>query len=104
MAPDVSGSAPAGEAVVCEIRRSASRWRVPVEFTVAADGGIYARGIGAEVEANQPYLHVFLQADSVPFAAGSGSTAQVRFDAREETLGGWMKRRLPTFLYNWRIG
>lgn len=93
------------EAVVREIRRSASRYRVPVELTVAAGGEIYARDTGNEIEADQPYLHVFLQADSVPLeAAGSGLTAQVRFDAREETLGGWMKRRLLTFFYNWRTG
>jgi putative peptide zinc metalloprotease protein len=91
-------------AVVREIYRSASRHQVPVELTMAAGGRIYARATGAQTEADQPYLHVFLAADSVPVdGSGAGLTAAVRFKARVETLGDWAQRRLLNFLNNWRM-
>ena len=91
-------------AVVREIRASASRRQLPVELTVAGGGDIYARASGDDVEAVQPYLHVLLEVEDVPLdVAGSGLTAKVRFPAAVETLGGWMKRRLLTFFYNWRL-
>lgn len=94
---------PKVRAVVREIRSSASRWHVPVPLTLVGGGGIYARGTSQGLAADQPYLHVFLEVDSVPLqVAGSGLRAQVRFAAGVETVGGWMRRRLLTFLYNWR--
>lgn len=91
--------------IVREIRRSASRYRVPVELTVAAGGQIYVRATGNETEASQPYLHVFVEADSIPVpGAGVGLTASVLFAAHQETLGEWMRRRLLTLFHNWRMG
>ena len=76
---------------------------VPMELTIVAGGEISARNRGGKIEADEPLLHVLLETDSVPFAGGgSGLTAQVRFDARSETLGAWVKRQVLTFLYNWR--
>lgn len=71
---------------------------------MAAGGQIHARSTGAEAEADQPYLHVFLEADSIPVPRqGSGSTAAVQFPAREETLGNWVRRHPLNFVHNWRM-
>jgi len=91
-------------AVVREICRSASRYEVPVELTMAAGGRIHARTIGNQIEAEQPYLHVFLAADTIPAGGlGAGLTAAVRIPARVETLGDWARRGLLTFFHNWRM-
>ncbi len=94
----------ATRAVVCEIRRSASRRHVPIELTVAGGGEIIARADGSEIEATQPYLHVFLIADDAPLEhVGSGLTATVRIPASSETLGEWATRSLLNFLHHWRM-
>jgi putative peptide zinc metalloprotease protein len=91
-------------ATVREIRRAASRHRVPVELTVAAGGQIYARSVGEEAEANQPYLHVFLEADYVPLqGAGGGLTASVQFAAREQKLIDWLRHGVFTFFHHWKM-
>lgn len=91
------------EGIVCEVRRSASRAHVPIELTVAAGGEIQARSTGDAVEAEQPYLHVFLRVDDTPLGnAGSGMTARVEFGAREESLGGWLQRSFLSFMHRWR--
>ncbi|HLQ38171.1 MAG TPA: hypothetical protein VK348_10235 [Planctomycetota bacterium] len=92
-------------AVVREIRPSASRDVVPVELTMAAGGDIFVHPVERSAQADQPYLHVFLEVDSVPLeAAGSGLTAWVRLQARTETLGGWLQHRFLSFLNRWRLG
>ena len=91
--------------MVAEIRPVASRGQVPVELTIAGGGEIYAQQRDGRIEADQPLLHVLLEADSIPLPDGGGGlTAQVRFAARPETLGGWVKRHVWTFFYNWRAG
>ncbi len=104
---DVRLSSDPGRSIVAsvhEIRRSASRSRVPVELTMAGGGDIYAVGTSGGVETDQPYLHVFLAVEDAAFEeVGNGTTARVRFGAGVETLGGWAKRRLLTFIYNWRM-
>ncbi|MEE9125968.1 MAG: hypothetical protein V3U11_02405, partial [Planctomycetota bacterium] len=91
-------------AVVCEIRRSASRSEVPVELTMLAGGEIYARPLGnATAEADEPYLHVFFRTGSVPIEGGvTGLTARVRIPARLQTLGEWLQRKLFNFYNAWK--
>ena len=89
-------------ATVREARRSASRDHVPVELTVAAGGEIFAKETEGRVQADRPYLHVFLQVEDEPLESfGSGMTARVRFAARTQTIGDWCKRGLLQFFYNW---
>ena len=92
------------KAVVSEIRRSASRHKVPVELTMLAGGEIYAQKVGRESTADQPYLHVFFRAESVPIDGGvTGLTARVRIPARTETFGGWLRRKLHNFYNTWKM-
>lgn len=89
---------------VREIRRAASRHSVPAELTIAAGGQIYARSVGDDTEADQPYLHVFLEVDYVPLQdAGGGLTAAVRFAAREQKLLDWVRHGLLTFFHHWKM-
>lgn len=92
-------------AVVSEIRRSASRNKVPVELTMLAGGEIHAKPVGeAETEADQPYLHVFFRAESVPIEGGvTGLTARVRIPARIQTLGEWVQQTLFWFYSSWKM-
>jgi hypothetical protein len=68
-------------------------------------GNVYVRQhSGAGFAADQPYLHVLLEADSVPLRArGSGLTARVRLPARVEVLGKWFQHRLQAFLNAWQM-
>jgi len=93
------------DAVVCEIRRSASRSKVPVELTMLAGGEIYARPVGeASAEASEPYLHVFFRTTSVPIPGGvTGLTARVRIPARLQTLGEWVHQTLSRFYFSWKM-
>jgi len=90
---------------VREIRRSASRNHVPVELTMLAGGQIYAKPVDRETaEADEPYLHVFLQAESVPLETGAtGLTGRVRLQARTETLGAWIRRKVLGFYNAWKL-
>ena len=92
-------------AVVREIHRSASRYEVPEALTMLGGGDLYVRSQhGSAVAAEEPYLHVLLEADSVPLQArGTGLTARVRLPARAEFLGSWLQHRLLTFLNAWRM-
>lgn len=91
-------------ATVCETRRSASRRSVPAELTIAAGGAVVVHDVGGQFEADRPYVHVFLRLDGdQPASAASGMTAQVRFAARELTLGSWVRQSLLDFFYNWRL-
>ena len=95
------------EAVVHEIRKAASRAEIPIALTMLGGGDVYAKPMGESTTmaiANQPYLHVLLQIDSVPMASrGDGLTARVRLPARVELFGGWVQRRVLTFLNSWRM-
>ncbi len=92
-------------AVVREIRSSASRYEVPPALTMLGGGDVYVqhnRSTGAA--ADEPYLHVLLEADSVPMQArGAGLTARVLLPARVEMLGTWVKHRVLTFVNAWRM-
>lgn len=94
-------------AVVREIRAAASREEIPLPLTMLGGGDVYAKPIGetgAAAIADQPYLHVLLEVDSVPLSAqGAGLTARVRFDARIELFGWWMQRRVLAFWNSWRM-
>lgn len=90
-------------ATVREIRRAASRYEIPIALTNLGGGDVYARPrIGSGAVAEEPYLHVWLEVDSVPMAAkGTGLTAKVCLPARIEMLGGWVRRRLMNFWNSW---
>jgi putative peptide zinc metalloprotease protein len=91
-------------ATVREIRGATSRHQVPIELTIAAGGQIYARASGQETEADQPYLHVFLEVEETPLPrAGGGMTASVRFPAREQKLVDWLRYRLLNFFHHWKM-
>ena len=92
-------------AVVREIRRSSSRAHVPLALTMLAGGEVYARPTSADTAvADQPYMHVILEAEAMPLGArGAGLTARVRVSARVEVLGAWIKRRLLSFVNAWRM-
>ncbi|MCB9892656.1 MAG: hypothetical protein H6832_02990 [Planctomycetes bacterium] len=91
--------------IVREIRRSSTRSDVPIELTILAGGDIYAKALQAQkAEADQPFLHVFLEVESGSESlAYSGLTAKVRLRARVLTLGGWAQDRLVTFFRNWMM-
>jgi putative peptide zinc metalloprotease protein len=90
-------------AVVREIQRSASRFDVPAPLTMLAGGDVWVhQRAAARAAAEEPYLHVLLEADSVPLQQrGTGLTASVRLPARTEFLGRWLHRRLLTFVNAW---
>lgn len=92
-------------AVVREIRRSASRSQIPMALTMLAGGDVYAQPMDEDTAlADQPYLHVFLEAESIPLEAqGDGLTARVLLPARVEVLGGLIKRKLWSFFNAWRM-
>ncbi|MCR9245973.1 MAG: HlyD family efflux transporter periplasmic adaptor subunit [bacterium] len=94
-------------AKVREIRAAASRDEIPLPLTMLAGGDIYARPLGetsAVAVADEPYLHVLLEIDSLPVAAqGAGLTARVQFPARVELLGWWLQRRALAFWNSWRM-
>ena len=86
--------------VVCEARPSASRSMVPAELTVAAGGEILAHDVEGHLEAEKPYLHLFLKVENpILENGGTGLTAKVRFATRAWTLGEWADQRVRTFLY-----
>ena len=91
-------------AVVREVRRSSSRTEIPMEVTMLAGGEIYVQRTEDEkAVAEQPFLHVFLEADSVPLEGHDGLTARVRTRARVETLGHWIRQKALGFYNAWRM-
>ena len=91
-------------AIVREIRRSSSRTEIPVGVTMLAGGGIYAQRTNDEkAVADQPFLHVFLEAENLPLTGHAGLTAEVRMKARVETLGDWLRRNVLGFYNAWRM-
>lgn len=92
---------------VRDIRRSASRTSIPAPLTMLAGGDVYTQPAGNDttsMRADQPYLHVFLETDSVPLRAkGAGLTARVLMPARVEVLGSWLRRRILSFVNTWRM-
>lgn len=92
-------------AVVREIRAAASRFELPTALTMLGGGDVYVRPTtGALVAADQPYLHVLLEVESVPLAArGTGLTAKVQLPARVQMLGAWLQHRVLAFLNAWRM-
>jgi len=91
-------------ATVREIHASASRFELPPALTMLGGGDLYVRPTGDLLAADQPYLHVLLEVESVPLAArGTGLTAKVLLPARVQLLGGWVRNRLLTFLNAWRM-
>ena len=70
-----------------------------------AGGDVYAHpDLDADAKADQPYLHVFLEADSAPLAdGGSGLVARVRFHARVQTLGEWLRWQFLSFVNAWKM-
>jgi putative peptide zinc metalloprotease protein len=92
-------------AVVREIRRVASRFEVPAALTMLGGGDVYVQQRGdSDLAADQPYLHVLLEVESVPMhARGAGLTASVRLPARVELLGKWIRHRLLHFLNAWQM-
>ena len=90
-------------AVVREIRSSASRYDVPTALTMLGGGEVYVRQHGGSAaSADQPYLQILLEADSVPLQArGAGLTARVRLPARVELLGKWIRHRALKFVNAW---
>lgn len=92
-------------AVVREIRAAASRYEVPEQLTTLGGGEVFVRPEpGSAPQAEQPYLHVLLQADSVPLPGrGTGLTCHVQLPARVQVLGGWVKHRVWSFWNAWRM-
>lgn len=92
-------------AVVREIRAAASRYEVPEPLTTLGGGEVFVRPeAGSAPQAEQPYLHVLLQADSVPMPGrGTGLTCHVQLPARVQVLGAWVKHRVWSFWNAWRM-
>jgi putative peptide zinc metalloprotease protein len=90
---------------VREIRASASRAEIPLALTMLGGGDVYVRPTeGHGTQADQPYLHVVLEVESVPMhARGAGLTARVLLPARVEVLGTWLQRRVLSFWNAWRM-
>ncbi len=91
--------------VVREIRASASRFELPPPLTMLGGGDVYVRQVSDSLlAADQPYLHVLLEVDSVPLEArGSGLTARVLLPARVQLLGSWVQQRVLSFWNAWRM-
>lgn len=91
--------------VVREIRGSASRLGLPLPLTMLGGGDLYVRPVGdALTTAESAYLHVVIEVDDAPVdSRGAGLTAKVRFDARLQLLGGWMRNRVLSFWSVWQM-
>ncbi len=95
------------QATVRDIKKSASRERIPLALTMLAGGDVYARPLAegsAYAVADEPYLHILLEVEDVPLVdRGAGLTARVQFDARIELFGAWLHRRVVGFFNSWRM-
>jgi hypothetical protein len=91
--------------VVREIRASASRFDLPLPLTMLGGGDVYVRPIGDSLtSADKAYLHVVIEVEDAPVESrGAGLTAKVRFDARMQLLGGWMRNRVLSFWSVWKM-
>ena len=91
--------------VVREILASASRFDVPLPLTMLGGGDVYVRPVGDSLNsADKAYLHVILEVDDAPVVSrGAGLTAKVRFDARLQLLGGWVRNRVLSFWSVWKM-
>jgi hypothetical protein len=68
-------------------------------------GDVYVRPIGDSLtSADKAYLHVVIEVEDAPVESrGAGLTAKVRFDARMQLLGGWMRNRVLSFWSVWKM-
>jgi putative peptide zinc metalloprotease protein len=91
--------------VVREVRSSASRLGLPLPLTMLGGGEVYVRPIGDSLTtAEAAYLHVVVEVDEVPLdSRGAGLTAKVRFHARLQLLGGWLRNRVLSFWSVWKM-
>ncbi|MFQ5503951.1 MAG: hypothetical protein ACE5F1_04035 [Planctomycetota bacterium] len=90
-------------AIVREIRPSASRKGIPVSLTMLAEGDVYALTTpSGEVRGAEPYLHVFVQPESVPLSSSQGLRARVKVPAKTDYLSSWLYRRLLAFYNAWK--
>lgn len=91
-------------AVVEEIRPVVSREEVPPALTMQAGGDVFVRPhLGGGLEADRPYLHVFLKPEERLPQGVAGMTARVRLTGRIETLGAWLRRKVLAFYQTWQI-
>ena len=91
-------------AYVREIRPVAQKGNIPLALTVPVGGEIYAKPTkSGEIKGVSPYLHVFIEPESLPMQVSQGLVAKVQIPARLEVLGAWLRRKFLEFYNAWKM-
>lgn len=90
-------------ATVVAIDPQADREDIPELLTARGVGAVRMQNRGERPQADRAYVRMLLDLEGAPPEPSLGSTVQVRFGGRIESLGSWLSREGLAFVQQWRL-